>query len=85
MYTGEVINTREPQTEKLVGPSLSLKNLKSQDLLELVFYISLVVWFSYRVIVNSVNNHLHEVNPVRLDFDLGVCKCPHRHLDLFED
>lgn len=53
----------EPQTEESVGPTLGLKHLKREE----------------RVVVDSVDDHLHEVDLVALDLDVLRSEDGHSH------
>lgn len=67
MHTAEVVNVGEPSAEELVGPALRLKDVKTEN----------------RVVVDSVDDHLHQVEAVRLGASLlGV---DHSHGELNEE
>lgn len=65
MYAGERFHTAEPQAEELVGPALCLQDVESQE----------------GVVVDGVNDHLHEVDLVRLDRDFLSAQNVHSDSD----
>lgn len=55
----------EPQAEEAVGPTLGLKDLEGEK----------------GVVVDGVNDHLHQVNAVALDLDVLAGQNVHGHVD----
>lgn len=62
---GEAVDAGEPQAEKLVGPAVRFQHLEGQA----------------GVVVESVDDHLHEVDAVALDLDIVVCEDSHGERD----
>lgn len=61
----EGAHASEPQAEEPVRPALGLKNLESKN----------------GVVVDGVDDHLHQVDPVALHLDILSGKDAHRHDD----
>jgi hypothetical protein len=65
VYPGERVHTPEPEAEELVGPTIALENLQGEN----------------GVVIDGVDDHFHQVDPVRLDLYLGRTQHTHRHVD----
>lgn len=66
MNTSKRIHATKPQTKEFVGPALLLKHLQCED----------------RVIVDGVDDHLHQMDLVGLDLGfLRCCEDSHGHSD----
>mgnify|MGYP005989592677 CR=1 FL=1 len=65
VHSGESGHVAEPQAEEAVGPSLGFQDLERQE----------------RVVVNSIDDHLEEVNLIALQLDLLCAEDGHGQCD----
>lgn len=87
MHTSKAFDAREPEAEEFIGPSFRFENMKGKDLAAYYQQIDFDITrrhmiITYRVVINSIDHHLHQVYLVRLDLDFRIGECSHCHLNL---